>query len=181
MQVWINSYREDPNHTMPFKFLSTEVYSEALESFVIACADAMIFNSERKTVFLAKRAIYAMKGWFTIGGRCYAGETETASIQRIMKRETCLTIGPERFTLIRMHRYFCSHREQPPQEKGGDYLDYIFSVELTVEEIAQVSLDSVEYEQRGLKEFSREDLVALYIEEDIKGVLVDIYDTIFTK
>lgn len=180
MQVWMGSYREDPNHTMPRKFLSPEVYSEALESLVIVCADAIIFNSERRTVFLAKRAIHSMKGWFTIGGRCFAGETETTSIQRIIKREIGLTIGPERLSLIRIHRYRCSMREQLPQEKGGDYLDYIFAVELTKEEIAQASglLDTVEYEQGiGLKEFSRGDLVS----GGVRAELVDIYDTVFSR
>lgn len=121
-----------------------------------------------------------MDGWWIIGGRVMAGEPEFAAIQRKFKHETSLTINCKRFNFLTMVRYFCEDREQEPQTYGLDSLAYTFFLELEPGELLQAnnSLDPDEYDSAiGLKEFTREDLLAA----KVHNAILYFYDLIFSE
>lgn len=170
-------YRED-NTKLEGRFLDDEVYSKALSALVVVCTDIVLINKERRTFFLAKRTIESMKGWWCMGGRMMRGETELDSVRRLMKRETSLDVATSRFTYVTTNRYWCKYREQEPQEEGGDYICFVFALELGQDEIAAASanLDPAEYEPTlGLVECARDDLLEL----KVRPQLIDLYDRVF--
>ncbi|TSC79454.1 MAG: hypothetical protein G01um101429_441 [Parcubacteria group bacterium Gr01-1014_29] len=153
-------------------------YSHALDMFVIVCVDAVLVNREHKTIYLARRRAKPMQGWWVVGGRMRAGEKEQDAIRRKFLQETSVDVDPARFEFLRMNRYFWKDRQQEPQENGNDSLAYTFAIELTKQELRQVSenLERNEYEASGgLREFTREEL----IEEGIHEAIIDLYDQIY--
>jgi ADP-ribose pyrophosphatase YjhB (NUDIX family) len=172
-------YIEDPHHKMSRKFLTDQVYSEAIESFVIVDADVLFINKENKTLFLlARRKAKPMQGLWVIGGRIYAGESERDAICRLTKSETSLEFGPDHFNFLCMNRYVWKDRQQEPQDKGSDNLCYTFTAELTQEERAIVSknLDPEEYDTTlGLQEFSGEMLE----EQGVHPAIIDMHKVLF--
>lgn len=170
-------YKEDPTHTMPRQFLSDEVYAQAIATLVFCTTDAVIVDRMKKTIWLAKRRAKPMQGWWWIGGRILAGEPEEVAIVRNFKRETGLDLPAERFQFVLLQRYQWKDRAQEPQKIGSDCLSYVHVVDLSRNELAQVSrqLDEKEYLDVGLTEFTREQLV----EEDVHEAIIDLYDEIF--
>lgn len=162
---------------MEQKFLPDEVYAQALESFVVVCTDVVPINRSRRTIYLARRAVKPMQGWWWIGGRMFAGEHEQESVKRCFRRETSLDLPSERFEYVAMYRYWWKDRKQEPQDKGADDLSYTFVVELTSEELRKVShkLDKKEYAQGGLQEFDRERLSI----ENVHPAILDLYNRVF--
>lgn len=169
-------YIEDTSHQMPRRFLTKEAYAAAMESMVVVNADAVIINSYRRTIYLARRCVKPWKGWWMIGGRVFAGELPEDSMQRCFQRETSLYIEKDRFRLIGMYRYLWKDREQEPQSAGSDNLGYTFAVELSEQELlaATQMLDRKEY-AGGLSEFDRDRIVR----ENVHPVLSDIYKKLF--
>ena len=170
-------YVEEGHKKMPRKFLDEKTYGEAIQAFVVVCADVVPINRKRKTFYLAKRSSKPFRGWWELGVRIFAGEPEDVAIGRITKRETGLELPTKRFTLIRQNRYFCKDRQQEPQDVGCDSLVFHYVVELSEEELqtASSNLDENEYEQVGLQEFDRQRIVSEYVSEAI----LDLYDTAF--
>ena len=149
-----------------------------MQAFVIVCTDAIVVDRKKRTVWLARRAVLPMKGLWIIGGRRFAGEAALDSITRCFKRETGLTVTPERFSFIMATEYRWKDREQEPQNLGSHNLSYTFAVELTAEEriTAANSLEKKEYQPGfGLQEFDRERSVR----EHVHPVILDLYDEIF--
>jgi len=170
-------YVEDLSHKITPPFLDDETYTKASPAFVIVCADLIFINRARRTFIMAKRAVYAAKDWWTFGGRVKAGELLKQTVVRCLKRETSLDIPTERLSYITEKRYWCSMRQQEPQNAGGDYLAFIFAYEPSSEEITIASshLDPKEYEPIGLTEFNRAQLKLMI---NWKPML-DLYDEIF--
>ena len=175
------TYFEDPHFKMGRKFLSDETYAEAIESFVIVDADVLFINRTNKSVFLlARRKVKPMQGLWLIGGRIFAGEPERAAIARLVKRETSLSIAPDRFEYLCINRYLWTDREQEPQNKGSDNLCYTFALEVSDEEkqISSEHLDPDEYDTTtGLQEFDKKMLEAGSVHQAIR----DLYDIVFDE
>ncbi len=174
--------RYSSNERKRFKqvFLPEDIYSKALDSLIVVCADIIPINRKKRLIYLASRKIKPVIGWWFIGGRIFAGEKEVDAASRIFKRETSISILPERFKFFSSHRYFMDVRAQPPQDSPCDMLGFNFTVELKPKEFKKASknLDPNEYEDgSSLKAFSRDDLVALKVHIP----LLDLYDEIFPK
>jgi 8-oxo-dGTP pyrophosphatase MutT (NUDIX family) len=175
-------YRETPDVLIQPKFIDDErVYAEALEAFVVVCADCIFINRDKGTVFLAKRIAKPMsRRWWFVGGRVCAGEDERTAMIRCIKRETGLEVCAERLTFVSMKRYFFKDRQQVPQEKGCDSLCYVFGLEVTRAEVEQIrsNLDPKEYDvDAGLQEFNARRLKT----ENVFPSVVDVYETVFPK
>jgi len=172
-------YIEEGHKKMPRKFLPDKAYGEAIEAFVVVCADVVPINRERRTFYLTKRSSKPIQGWWELGGKIFAGEPEEEAISRIVKRETGMELPSKRFSLVSKGRYFCKDRQQEPQDVGCDSLVFHYVVELSEEElrIANSNLDKNEYERGvGLEEFSRQRIV----DEDVPEAILDLYDTVFS-
>lgn len=157
----VGLYIQGLNHLMPQRFLDEKVFAEAIQSLVFVGADAVFVDRTKRAIYLSKRRIKPMPGWWVIGGRCFAGELPLDAVWRVVKRETSLELACGRFAFLRMNRYLWSERQQEPQDAGLDQLCYTFSVEITPEElaVAERNLDSAEYDQAvGFKEFNLERL-----------------------
>lgn len=162
-------YIEDPRHQMPPVHLSKDAYALAIEAFVIVTVDIIIFDTRKATVWLAKRRVQPLQGWWIIGGRIYAGESEKLAAVRTFERETGVRIVPDRLRHLSLHRYVLAKREQAPQMKGVDCLAFTFAVGLSSEELGYASahLDPKEYETTlGLREFDYQELKCLAERED---------------
>lgn len=165
-------------------FLSDEVYAQAIESFVIVCADVLMVDSLKKTIYLVKRRVEPMPGWWVIGGRVNAGEDFREAACRHFGVDTDgEEIFPEDLTFVAMHRYQWERRKQRPQNIGCDALAFVYLLEISTKpELAwnlcknPQSLNSDEYdESEGYQEFTRERLVA----EGVHQAIVDLYDQVF--
>lgn len=179
-EVPYRRYIEEGHKKMPRKFLDEKTYSDAIQAFVVVCADVVPINRERKTFYLTKRASKPIQGWWELGGRIFAGEPEHEAIIRIVKQETGLELPSKRFSLVSKSRYFCKDREQEPQDIGCDSFVYHFIVELSKEELqaASENLDRKEYElDAGLHEFNRERIIS----EKVPEAILDLYDTVFPQ
>lgn len=173
-------YAEDPHFMMPQKFLSNDVYKEALESLVIVVTDVLFVDRAKKTIYLAKRKVKPMQDFWLIGGRVLAGEDAIYSIRRCVKRETGLELPADRFQFLTLNRYLWKDRAQEPQEKGADTLGYTFAVDLSPEErsVAAQNLDSDEYDTNyGLQEFD----VAGLADHPMRQAITDLYTRTFEK
>lgn len=172
-------YKDFPDLELGSVYVSDEVYAQAIEAFIVVCADTLIINRAKKTVHLAKRNAKPCDTWYMIGGRMRRGERETQAAQKNFNRETGLKLTEDRFTFWGLRRFWWKDRQQEPQDKGVDTLNYNFIVELTSEELqtAATNLDPKEYQQElGFKEFTRDELISYAIH----SVVIDIYDDIFT-
>lgn len=158
--------------------MTDEEYSKVLDVMVVVCADAVIVNRERKTIYLAKRKAKPMQGWWIIGGRVRSGEEPLAAIHRKFLHETGVDVSEERFKFISFIRHQWKDRQQQPQTHGVDDLSYTFVVELSQDEltVAHASLDEKEYEKdQGLTEFTKEKLE----QENVHPSLLHLYNLIF--
>ncbi len=159
-------------------FMDASTYTSVVDHTIIVCTDAVIVETQRKTFFLAKRAVRPMKGLWWIGGRRRKGEVPVEAMRRTFLRETNLDISSERFIFTAITEYLWRDREQEPCNRGSHNLCHQFVVELTQQEraLAASNLDTHEYERDyGLKEFDRPSLVA----HDVHPVILETYDELF--
>ena len=164
-------------HRMKNVYLEDKLYSKTLESMIVVCSDTMIFNRKEKAVYLAKRRVEPMKGWWEIGGRRFAGETTIEAAIRNFTRETTLKIKPSRFKFITTIENIWQNKKERPEKTGKHDLIFIFAVELNKKEIGIVSknLDPKEYYQNSLEKFDKKRL----LKEKIHPALIEVYDKIF--
>ncbi len=173
-------YVEDGYVPIPRVRLGDAAYGLALQSFPVVCTDAVIYDSRRRTIFLAKRKSKPMTGWWVIGGRTLAGETMRESINRCFMRETKFDIGSLQFDYVCTNEYIWKDRQQVPQAIGCHCLARTFKIELSAvnRELVESNLECNEYDKSmGLREFTREDLVS----EGVYSAILDVYDLIFSK
>ncbi len=164
-------------HQIKGVYLKTPLYSKALESMIVVCSDIMIFNRKEKSVYLAKRQVEPMKGWWEIGGRRFAGETALEAAVKNFTRETTLKISPSRFKFITTIENIWQKRKEKPIKIGKHDLVFIFAVNLNKKEIkiASENLNTKEYYSNSLEKFDKKRL----LKEKIHPALVEIYDKIF--
>ena len=173
-------YIEDPSHKLIPAFLDDEIYAKASTGFVILCADMIFLNRSTRTFLMAKRSVYALKAFWTFGGRVRVGETDRQALQRTGKAETGLVIAPDRLTYVTQHRVWCSKRKQEPQDVGGDYMCHVYAFEPSDDElrVARQNLSAKEYEldlNPRIQVFDRQRLV----KEGVWQTMIDLYDKIY--
>ncbi|MEW6408116.1 MAG: NUDIX domain-containing protein [Patescibacteria group bacterium] len=164
-------------HKIKGVYLKNKTYSKAMDSMIIVCSDIMIFNRNEKSIYLAKRRVEPMKGWWEIGGRRFAGETALEAAVRNFFRETTLKINRSQFKFITIIENIWQNRKEKPQKIGKHDLIFIYAVSLNKKEIEIVSknLDPKEYYPNSLEKFDRKRL----LKEKVHPAIVKIYDKIF--
>lgn len=160
-------------------WMPVEVYSTAMTSFILVCTDAMIVDCASRTVFFPCYINKPASGLFwNIGGTLHRGREARAGMAATFFCETHLRVEPGRFRFVAVVRYWWKDRAQNPEDIGSDNLAYTYYIELSPEDRAFVAanLDVEEYD-RGLRKFTREDLVR----EGVHQVILDTYDAIFPQ
>lgn len=171
-------YKEDESFTMPSKFLSDEVYADAIAAFPIVTSDIILVDRASRTLLLPYRGVEPAHGPWVFGGRRRAGEDALTCAARCFERETSLAISKERFHFLGINEYLWPWRKEEPHETGMHNVHFAFMLEITPEELAQVTenLDPKEYDVScGITPYTRDDLVAA----GARKILVDYYDKIF--
>ena len=141
-------------------FLPVDVYALATRALIVACADAVIINKQKKLIYLAKRNVLPMKNYWTIGGRRYPGESGFESVKRNFERETQLKISTKRFKFITQQEFIWKNRKEYPSNKGKHDIISFYAIELTPQELEFVNLELCknEYIQASLKPFTYDQL-----------------------
>jgi ADP-ribose pyrophosphatase YjhB (NUDIX family) len=164
-----------PDYRPQSAFLADEVYTAAINGMIIVCADTLLCNLSRGTVYLATRSVYPMKGLWVLGGRVKRGEEAVRAMGRLLKAEAGFLVEPKRLRFLSMNRYLWFMRAQEPVDGGSDNLCYTFAFEPTAGELAaiQEGLTAAEYDTAaGLREFNRDQLVAARVHP----VILKAYD-----
>jgi ADP-ribose pyrophosphatase YjhB (NUDIX family) len=151
----------ESDHIISQKRLTTEIYAEAMSSLIIACADAVIISNESKAVYLAKRSVSPMRGYWTIGGRRFAGEAAVEAVRRNLLRETGVDADEARFSYVTTLEVIWRDRKEVPVEQGKHDIIQFFSIALSEQELlkANATLLPSEYEAMSLRPFFFDDLV----------------------
>lgn len=157
--------------------LPEEIYAQALSSLIIVCADVAIICPHQKLLFLAKRIVNPMPGFWTIGGRRFAGESGASAAQRNLSRETGITLDINRFTYITNIEVIWSTRKEQPEIAGKHDIINFFSAEMSLDEIhkANQNLLTKEYSPESLTPFNYEGLK----KSNINPIMQDLYKKIF--
>ncbi|MDC3298637.1 NUDIX domain-containing protein [bacterium] len=169
-------YIED-DHRIAGSFLPEEIYAQALSSLIIVCADVAIICPHKKLLFLAKRVVSPMPGFWTIGGRRFAGESGASAAQRNLSRETGIKPDINRFTHVTNIEVIWATRKEQPAIAGKHDIINFFSVEMSSDEINQVNqnLLKTEYLPLSLTPFNHENLK----KNNINPVMQHLYKKIF--
>ena len=174
----IKSYTEDGFIPPNGQYLLESDYANAIQSLVVVCTDVVIIDRAKKLIYLAYRKAKPMNSYWWIGGRMKAGETKEESAIRCVMRETGVDLSQESLSFVALLDFRFKDRQQIPQTISCHTLSYVFSVELTAEEIASAALhlDTDEYESDiSLQGYTREELVS----KNVFPAVLDVYDTIF--
>lgn len=172
----INGIFIEDGHQMKKLFLKSQSYQKAISSMIIVCSDVMIFNRKERSVYLAKRRVKPMQGWWEIGGRRFAGETTIEAAVRNFTRETGLKIKPSRLKFVTQIEHIWKDRKEKPEKIGKHDIGFIFSINLNKKEINFVSqhLDPKEYTGK-LEKFDKKRL----IKEKVHPTMLEVYKKIF--
>lgn len=167
----------ESGHVIHPKRLTTQTYAEAMSSLIIVCADAVIISPKFKTIYLAKRRVSPMRGYWTIGGRRFAGESAADAVHRNLKRETGVDAQESRFRYVTTVEAIWNNRKEEPVAQGKHDLIQFFSIVLDEGELlkANVGLSPTEYEPLSLRAFMYDDLIS----EKVNPIIIEIYKKIF--
>lgn len=159
-------------------FISGPSYTEMVRKSVIVCTDIVLTLVGDKALYLAKRAVYPMKGIWVLGGRVWFNdESLEESVVRCVYDKTGQEFGASRFKLLKEpHMYSWIKTRQG--DFPGKNLAFTFQLEATGEEIEKIAenLSASEYDRSfGIQCFSRERLVT----ENVHPMLLDLFDEIF--
>ena len=125
-------------------FLPDTVYAAALDALVIVCVDCIpTFDG---LLLLSRRAREPHRSWWVNGGRMRKGELYGDAASRLMRTELGLTLAADRFHLLGYYSLLWDARAQAPRENGCHTLSVTHTVELTIEEVANLSLND-EYDE----------------------------------
>jgi hypothetical protein len=154
--------------------MPSEPFNQALKTFIRVCADIVLYNPEKKLVYLAKR-ISCFPKWWVIGGQIHPGESEHIAAQRCLKRETSLKVEKWRLHFLCLNRYFHAGL---PNHPARDNLTYVFGLPIINAELQQATthLDPDEYDTSlGLKPFDKQAL----LNNALPQPLIDTYHLLF--
>lgn len=157
--------------------LSAEIYPIAAAALIVVCTDAIIINKKKKIFYLARRSVQPMKGFWSIGGRRYTGETAAESVRRNFKKETSLSPSLARFKPLIAREFIWNTRKEEPTTVGKHDIIQFFTIELTSRELikANANLCLKEYIQGSLEAFDQTRM----IKEKIHPALIENYKLIF--
>lgn len=169
----------ESDHVITPKRLTTQTYAEAMSSLIIVCADAVIIDSVSKSVYLAKRNVPPMKGFWTIGGRRFAGEAAVEAVRRNLLRETGVDAAEARFNHATTLEVIWQDRKETPVDQGKHDIIQFFSIVLSEQELlkANATLIPSEYEAMSLRPFTFEKL----LEHDVNPVMRHVYKAVFPE
>ena len=164
-------------HNLKPKLLEKSVYETALKSLILVCADVAMICQKRKYLYLAKRKVYPMPDYWTIGGRRFAGDEPSHSACRNLKRETSLDVDPTRFRKVFAAEVIWSKGKETSKSCGQHDIIQFFRLDVTDEElvIAKSNLDEDEYVGGSLRGFNKDQLIA----QEINPIMVRLYETLF--
>lgn len=124
-------------------FLPEEVYTQALDSLVIACADIILtFNGQ---ILIGKRRWQPQPDWWIIGGRMCKGELYEEAARRNIHRELGLVIALERLKLFNFYNFIWGKRAQNPIDNGCHMLSVVMLLHITEAEMRALTSNE-EYE-----------------------------------
>lgn len=169
----------ESNHAISPKRLATEIYAEAMTSLIIVCADAVIISPEPKAVYLAKRNVSPMQGYWTIGGRRFAGEAAIEAVRRNLLRETGIDAEESRFRHATTLEVIWNDRKEVPVEQGKHDIIQFFTIVLSEQELleANAMLLASEYEAMSLRPFTFEELLS----HDVNPVMRHVHRAVFPE
>jgi hypothetical protein len=161
-------------------FLNDEEYKKSILVNPNPCTDCLIINKENKTVLFPIRIAETGAGYWFIGGVWKAQKSVRENMVSCFERETKLNISSKRFERVQLE----DSDGIPVQTlwpTGRNDMHFIFSIELTAEEIKTVSenLDPREYnKEAGLKEFTLEELKKT---DGVRGIIIDAVTLVFKE
>ena len=167
----------ESNHLILPKKLPEDIYAQAMSSMIVVCADIAIFCPKSKALYLAKRIVSPMRGYWTIGGRRLAGEAGTEAARRNLLRETGVDVEEACFSMATSIEVIWSDRKEDPRTQGKHDIIQFYAVMLSDEEIkhANENLIQSEYERRSLRRFNQEELIAY----NVSPIIHKVYQAIF--
>lgn len=167
----------ESDHLILPKKLPEHIYAEAMSSMIVVCADIAIFCPKSRTLYLAKRIVSPMRGYWTIGGRRLAGEAGTEAARRNLLRETGVEVDEGRFSIATSVEVIWSDRKEDPRTQGKHDIIQFYAVTLSDDELqhANKNLIQSEYEHMSLRHFNQEELV----ECNVSPIIHKVYKAIF--
>jgi ADP-ribose pyrophosphatase YjhB (NUDIX family) len=171
-------YIED-RHKISKVYLDGNDYQKAVSAMIGVCADAVIIDIEKRLFYLPRRIVKPMKGYWSIGGRRFPGESALKAVSRNFERETTLKIAPGRFLPISTIEVIWKDRKEAPTTVGKHDLIQFFTVALGKKELERASrnLCTAEYEAGSLEPFDRIKMT----QKRLHPALIDIYDRVFPR
>ncbi len=169
-------YVED-RHKIPKVRLDDRDYQKAVSAMIGVCADAIIIDMGKRLFYLPRRTVKPMKGYWSIGGRRFPGESASKAVSRNFERETTVKVAPSRFHPVSTVEVIWKDRKEPPTTIGKHDLIQFFTVVLGKKEFEKASgnLCKDEYETGSLEPFDRKKMAL----RKLHPVLIDIYDRVF--
>lgn len=171
-------YIRESDDTVTPPFLSDGAYAEARQAIPFVATDAVIFDPDKRVIYLAWRQITPAQGWWVIGGGVKNGQRPADAMAKSFMRETTLGLPPERFRLLDSAINFTQWTRQ--ERISNVHIPY--AVQLSASELATVraGLDAKEYQNpQGLRAFVLDDLLQAIDEGTGYPQPVLYYDVLF--
>jgi NUDIX domain len=95
------------------KFLPDDVYGQALDSIVKACADVLVHTpGDAPKILLGHRIVEPQPDWWFAGGRMQPGERPKDAPGRLLVRELGFRIAPERLRHVASYSFLWARYER---------------------------------------------------------------------
>lgn len=117
-------------------FMDDSTYAKALDAIVLTCVDIALIKQGK--VLLGKRTRHPQPDWWVVGGRMRAGETFTASAQRLLKKELGLEITAARLSPLTVFSTGWRQRAFEPVNNGTHTVSVLMTAEISNEEVAKL-------------------------------------------
>lgn len=130
-------------------FLPNEVYSQALDSVVTVCVDAI--PTWQRKMLISKRRDEPHPDWWINGGRMYKAELYQETAIRNMSRELGLDLEPDRFISLGYYSVVWDTRAQEPQENGCHQLSVTMVLVLRPGEVDRIKLNEEYVDSRWVE------------------------------
>lgn len=176
-------YRDDPSFVIRPKRMSDPALAEFLSARPCVNADVVLYNRERRTIYLPTRISRPADGLWVIGGALKAGELPTDTLVRRIQAETGgeagLRIDPSRLEYLGVFHFVWSYRKEAPSADGRHDINFVYALAATDTELstAAAHLDPAEYApEAGLKPFAS---VEALRQAGARPCLIDYYRALF--
>ena len=160
------------------QWISNSAYLEVVKKTIITCTDIVLYKTNDRAIYLAKRSVLPMLGIWCFGGRMFFNDHDPeASAARCLKTETGLELNPQRFEFIRTN--LCLWAKVAQGDFPGKNLVMVYGCAVTEAEIKQMAqgLAWQEYDRDfGIQRFDFNRLTDC----QVHPALVDIYKQLFS-